>query len=69
MALEKGTYWKVVCDNGGPECFESDEIAWRVCESEQEGRAMVEDLGGRVEPDGRIFCSTCIEDGEAPDAH
>jgi hypothetical protein len=64
MALEPGTYYKLACENCGPEGFAGDEIMWRVCESEEEARGCVEDCGGRVEEDGRVWCSTCIEEGE-----
>lgn len=62
--IEPGTYYKLSCDNCGPDGFEGDEIGYRVCESEKEAHETVKDCGGRVEDDGRVFCSTCIEEGE-----
>jgi hypothetical protein len=62
VPLEVGTYWKLVCDVHGPEGFEGDAINYIVAESEKEGRELVEDRGGRIEPDGRVLCSACVEE-------
>lgn len=65
MALTKKTVVAIECDIHGSEGFEGDEIQWRVAEDEKEAREVVELCGGRIEPDGRVLCSTCIEESEA----
>jgi hypothetical protein len=67
MPLEKIDAWKLVCDKHGTEGFEGDEIVFRVAESEKDAREAVDLCGGRVEPDGSVLCSTCVEE-ESGDA-
>ena len=61
MGLEKGAYWKLVCDEcGDGEGFTHEGIGYTVCDSEKEARETVEDYEGRMEGE-RVICSECIE--------
>lgn len=64
MPLEPETFYKLVCDvHHSSECFAGDEVMYRVCDSEQEARQMVEDCGGRVEANGTVVCGVAVEEG------
>lgn len=60
MAIVSGTYWCAVCDSCG-EHVDGDEGSFSLAETEDRAREDVERYDGRVEKDGSITCSVCIE--------
>jgi sugar lactone lactonase YvrE len=60
-------YFKVVCDHCG-EAFPEHESGggYTLYETEKEAREEAGYYDGRVDPDGRVWCLTCIEEGLAP---
>lgn len=62
MPFEKGTYWKIVCDEcGETDGFTAEGQGYTVAESEQEARQVVTDCEGAIE-DARIVCCACLEE-------
>jgi hypothetical protein len=61
MAIEKDTYFKVVCDVCG-EAFPEHESGggYTLFNSEDEARREVEYADGEVRPDGKVHCGECV---------
>lgn len=60
MPLEKGTYWRLVCDGCGEgDGFTVEGFGYMVAESISEAHEIVRDCEGRVEGE-QITCPNCI---------
>jgi len=68
MAIEQGTYFKVVCDECGEPFPENDSGGWTLFNSEKEARDEVEGYDGEVNPDGTILCGVCTYEKRTDDA-
>ncbi len=71
MAIVKEAYWKCVCDSCDEPFPEGDWGGYMLSETESAAREQVTEYGGEIRDDGKVICSTCIDNnevelGEAP---
>lgn len=63
MSISQEPYFKVLCDECG-EAFPEHEDggSYTLFETEKDAREAVIDHDGEITEDGKVICSTCIEE-------
>ena len=59
MSIEKGTYYKIVCDECGEAFPEHDAGGFTLYDSVAEAASEAQSADGEIKPDGTILCAEC----------